>query len=289
MGILYRNSSGIETPVAGLAPAGQLVPSVSLYQKGSITNTTSIASKDYVRIEITLNTPMPDTDYVVDLQTMQGHGLANAFCDAYGKTNSGFAIILANPSDNNVPANQIQVVWRAFKLMTDEDRALDEAKIEQNTKNFAPNFSATASYAVGDYTTYQGVLYRCTVQHTASAWNSSHFTQVTVGGQLKVQDISSSITTGDGYSSGTISVYRDGNTVQVLFNSVQTTAYDRIICSGLPRPLHNTYFCVQADGNPQGLGLGALSEGGSITSGNSSAGMGPSKVWDGFITYLTRD
>lgn len=184
MGILYRNSQGVETPVAGLAPAGQLVPSVSLYQKGSITNTTSIASKDYVRIEITLNTPMPDTDYVVDLQTMQGHGLANAFCDAYGKTNSGFAIILANPSDNNVPANQIQVVWRAFKLMTDEDRALDEAKIEQNTKNFAPNFSATSSYAVGDYCTYQGVLYRCTTAHTAGAWVAGHFTQVTVGGTL---------------------------------------------------------------------------------------------------------
>lgn len=184
MGILYRNSQGVETPVAGLAPAGSLIPSVSLYQKGSITNTTSIASKDYVRIEITLNTPMPDTDYVVDLQTMQGHGLANAFCDAYGKTNSGFAIILANPSDNNVPANQIQVVWRAFKLMTDEDRALDEAKIEQNTKNFAPNFSATSSYAVGDYCTYQGVLYRCTTAHTAGAWVAGHFTQVTVGGTL---------------------------------------------------------------------------------------------------------
>lgn len=184
MGIFYRNSSGIETPVAGLAPAGQLVPSVSLYQKGSITNPTDIASKAYARIEITLNTPMPDTDYVVDLQTMQGSGLANAFCDAYGKTTSGFAIILANPSDNNVPANAIQVVWRAFKLMTNEDRALDEERIATNTKNFAPNFSATSSYAVGEYCTYQGVLYRCTVQHTASAWNSSHFTATNVGDSI---------------------------------------------------------------------------------------------------------
>jgi hypothetical protein len=233
MGILFRNSQGIETPLAGLAPAGQLVPSVSLYQKGSITNTTSIASKDYVRIEITLNTPMPDTDYVVDLQTMQGHGLANAFCDAYGKTNSGFAIILANPSDNNVPANQIQVVWRAFKLMTDEDRALDEAKIEQNTKNFANEFSAISSYAVGDYCTYQGVLYRCTVQHTASAWNSSHFTATSVSQEADKTLILARGTTGwlsnDGISF-VCELYAVKRLTCAIYTPISFSLYDVYVC-----------------------------------------------------------
>lgn len=285
MGILYRDSNGTERVLAGLAPAGQLVPSVSLYQKGTDT-TSTISTGGYVNMEITFTTPMPDTDYEINFNTNLTGGIVFT---VMSKTVSSFVVNIKNLNDRELT---VTFTWQAFKLMTDEDRALDEAKIEQNTKNFAPNFSATSSYAVGDYCTYQGVLYRCTVAHTASAWNSSHFTQVTVGGQLKVQDISSSITIGDGYSSGTISVYRDGNTVQVLFNSVQTTAYDRIICSGLPRPLHTTYFCVQADGNdgnPQELGLGALSESGSIKSGNSNAGMGPSKVWDGFITYLTRD
>ena len=130
MSLKYRNQNGVETPVAGLnGTSGELVPSVSLYRKGTVTNATVITSKDYERIEVIFDTPMPDADYIVDLQTMQGNGLANAFCDAYGKTKNGFSIILANPSDNNVQANQIQVVWRAFKLMTDESRALDEQAI----------------------------------------------------------------------------------------------------------------------------------------------------------------
>lgn len=39
----------------------------------------------------------------------------------------------------------------------------------------APEFSSSASYAVGDYVTYNGALYRCTTAHSG-AWNASHFT-----------------------------------------------------------------------------------------------------------------
>ena len=174
---------------------------------------------------------------------------------------------------------------------TDLVSAINEldSHADTNTANFAPAFSEVTSYAVGDYVTYNNILYRCTTAHTAGVWVAGHFTQVTVGGQLKVQDISSSITIGDGYASGQIYVFRDGNTVQVMFNSVQTTGYGKTICSGLPKPLHSCYFCVQADGDPQELGLAGLTLYGSIESGSNTAGMGPSKVWDGFITYLTSD
>ena len=50
--------------------------------------------------------------------------------------------------------------------------------------DLAPLFSTTATYAVGDYVTYNGDLYRCTVAHSAGAWNASNFTQVTVGSEL---------------------------------------------------------------------------------------------------------
>ena len=38
----------------------------------------------------------------------------------------------------------------------------------------APEFSSSASYAVGDYVTYDGGLYRCTTAHSG-AWDASHF------------------------------------------------------------------------------------------------------------------
>ena len=43
--------------------------------------------------------------------------------------------------------------------------------------SFAPYFSTSTAYAVGDYVTYEGSLYKCTTAHSAGAWNSSHFTK----------------------------------------------------------------------------------------------------------------
>lgn len=53
--------------------------------------------------------------------------------------------------------------------------------------DLAPSFSTATAYAVGDYVIYNGNLYRCTVAHSAGAWNSSHFTDVTVGGELEAK------------------------------------------------------------------------------------------------------
>ena len=178
MGILFRNSQGIETPVAGLAPAGQLVPSVSLYQNGSTTAVTILAnSKTDGRI--TFTDVMPDVNYQVILATNGTEG--GITYSVWNKDVYGFNYTIVN--NNNLDLS-ISLQWTAFKLMTDEVTALDEAKIEQNTKNIAPNFSATSSYAVGDFVTYNSVLYRCTTAHTAGAWVAGHFTQVTVGGTL---------------------------------------------------------------------------------------------------------
>lgn len=187
MGIFYRANDGTERVVAGLAPAGQLVPSVSLYQSGTASGasaqTTTLNPGEFTIITISLPTSMPDSNYVVQAGTDSAYILAEESPSVRGTTS--FRLYLTNQSlTETVDVSEVTIKWQAFKLMTDEVTALDETRIEQNTKNFAPNFSATASYSVGDYVTYNNVLYRCTVQHTASAWNSSHFTQVTVGGDL---------------------------------------------------------------------------------------------------------
>ena len=181
MSLKYRSSNGTETPIAGLnGTSGELVPSVSVIRTGQINLPTTEAGA-WNTFEVTFDTPMPDADYQV---IMDNTNVAYVHVQAViNKGANGFGGILYT-RDVISSRNQSVVKYTAFKLMTDEVTALDEARIEQNTKNFAPNFSATSSYAVGDYCTYQGVLYRCTVAHTASAWNSSHFTATNVGSEI---------------------------------------------------------------------------------------------------------
>ena len=69
---------------------------------------------------------------------------------------------------------------------TDLVSAINEldSHADTNTANFAPAFSDVISYAVGDYVTYNGTLYKCITAHTAGVWVAGHFTQVTVGSDL---------------------------------------------------------------------------------------------------------
>ena len=59
--------------------------------------------------------------------------------------------------------------------------------LERLLSDLAPAFSVSTSYSVGDYVIYSKVLYKCTTAHTAGAWNSSHFTAVTVGNELNAK------------------------------------------------------------------------------------------------------
>ena len=53
------------------------------------------------------------------------------------------------------------------------------------SENIAAEYSASATYAVGDYCIYDGQLYRCTTAiATAEAWTAAHWTMATVGGEL---------------------------------------------------------------------------------------------------------
>lgn len=188
MSLKYRDSQGNETPVAGLnGTSGELVPSVSYLQSGVATvampNTSSLT--DLFIKTVTFDTPFDDTDYVLNVDQCE---VSEAEINrVYNKTTTGFTVaVMYNRQRTTVPSYNVtaRIPWQAFKLMTDESRALDETHIEQNTTNFAPAFSEVTSYAVGDYVTYNNILYRCTTAHTAGAWVAGHFTQVTVGGDL---------------------------------------------------------------------------------------------------------
>lgn len=177
MSLKYRDSQGNETPVAGLnGTSGELVPSVSLYQTGSF-EVPAVPAGGYTNSGvISLQTPFPDTDYIITFDFARSSLIAGAI----QKSASNFKVIIGN-IDPIAGTGASTCYWKAYKLMTDE---ADSAHISQNTANFAPAFSELTSYAVGDYVTYNNVLYRCTTAHTAGAWVAGHFTQVTVGGDL---------------------------------------------------------------------------------------------------------
>lgn len=48
----------------------------------------------------------------------------------------------------------------------------------------AIEFSPYTNYSVRDYCTYQGKLYRCITEHSAAAWNASHFTETNIDNEL---------------------------------------------------------------------------------------------------------
>ena len=51
-------------------------------------------------------------------------------------------------------------------------------------ESLAPEFSTSTSYAVGQYVTYDGGLYKFVTEHTAGSWNSAHVTEATLGGGI---------------------------------------------------------------------------------------------------------
>lgn len=53
-------------------------------------------------------------------------------------------------------------------------------------RSTAPVFSSSASYAVGDLVYNDGTLYKCTTAHNG-VWNASHFTAVTISGELQAK------------------------------------------------------------------------------------------------------
>lgn len=55
-------------------------------------------------------------------------------------------------------------------------------------RSTAGQFSTSTAYAVGDYCYFDGTLYRCTTAHAAGAFVASHFTAVTIDGELKAKE-----------------------------------------------------------------------------------------------------
>ena len=73
--------------------------------------------------------------------------------------------------------------WRC-RLKNANGKTVFTNAVTNNPKyDLAPAFDSTGNYAVGSYTIYSGILYRCTTAHTGN-WDASHFEAVNVGDDI---------------------------------------------------------------------------------------------------------
>lgn len=83
----------------------------------------------------------------------------------------------------NAQANAAAAEAAADRVQTLTESLPDD--FTDTIANFAPTYSTSSTYAIGDYVIHYGSLYRCITKiTTAEAWTPAHWTQVSVGEDL---------------------------------------------------------------------------------------------------------
>lgn len=100
---------------------------------------------------------------------------------------------------------------------------IDNAKLEKAV--VSDSYSSSSTYAVGDYCIYGNTLYKCTTAiTTAEAWNSAHWTAVTVADEINELTNDTNITVESYLESGWITAKKIANLVIVTISgSMQNT------------------------------------------------------------------
>ena len=83
------------------------------------------------------------------------------------------------------------IIQSVEDLIADIEGAMADIPVAYNA-SFAPAYSNSSTYAVGQYVTYDGYLWRCTTAiTTAESWTSGHWTKVALAEELS--DVKSAI------------------------------------------------------------------------------------------------
>ena len=88
--------------------------------------------------------------------------------------------------------------------LTQQGKAADAKAVGDALKaGIAPAYSASSTYAVGEYVMYNNALYRCTTAiTTAEAWTAAHWTAAKIGEDLtdcsrQLSDLETRLKSGD--------------------------------------------------------------------------------------------
>ena len=101
------------------------------------------------------------------------------FVEGAGKSYpAGTNVAIVNVGTSLSPTMKFDVVGSFY------DFAALEGRVDDTQAMIAPEFDATAAYAIGDIVTYQDDLYKFKSAHAAGAWDATEVDAVTVKGLI---------------------------------------------------------------------------------------------------------
>ena len=149
-----------------------------------------------------------------------------------GTTITTIAAFVANVyrSSTDTVVDPGTIIQSVEDLIADIEAAVADIPVAYNA-SFAPAYSNSSTYAVGQYVTYDGYLWRCTnAITTAESWTSGHWTKVALAEELS--DVKSAFEAATGFSvcEGWNTKKRIATTGDTLsFELSSNTSYDCII------------------------------------------------------------
>lgn len=149
-------------------------PTIPAAQVNADWNETDTSSKAYIQNKPT-SLPNPQPLHV-------GSTVYDGSTEYYvsnGTTNGIYGIVTLESSTNSTNETGYAATPLAVKTVADSVAAKATATA------LAPAFSSSSTYAVGDYVTYEGILYKCTTAvSTAGAWNAANWSAVAVTDEM---------------------------------------------------------------------------------------------------------
>ena len=154
--------------------------------------------------------------------------------DEFTGSNTGNSLSFSITADNDLEINIDDWVNNTSGTTTYQLPWIDGGHGEIALNNFAPAYSASSTYAVGDTVIYKGQLYKCTTAiSTAEAWNSSHWAAKSVASAFVTSEMPQILT---------------GNYIPYVQGRTSTNPYTKISNSGINFVKSNNDYSLVADG-----------------------------------------
>ena len=156
-------------------------------------------------------------------------------------TSNSFTFVMPQEENDNdlIVRSELNAVSSAVSAIKDGQSIDSFADVETalagkaDLTDLAPAFSTATAYAVGQYVSYDGNIYKCTSAHSAGAWVAGDFTLVAVGSELesKQDKTDNNLNTTDKTTTGAINELKSGLTdVNSNFTSLGLSVVNGKLC-----------------------------------------------------------
>ena len=148
MSLKYRDKNGAEVVLAGLTPGGDIEYGAVATRTGT-TEVITIQPNSFALKTITFSEPMPDNDYLIELEIAQQTRLNTTVYAHYdsNKTANGFQIWICNPMNAE---ESVAIKWTAFKLYTVADAEQLMSTVNDISAMIPSTASSTNKFSTAD-------------------------------------------------------------------------------------------------------------------------------------------